>query len=381
MNILLVHSRRIADIPPVRNLIIVLLRNGHHVTVVAQDDAKDYVKGYEQLRSIVISKPENRLKKAFNYPFKKHRIRKIVKEEMKQHDLLWTTCDTAVRDVGRIALHYKYILQLMELIEDIPCWPIEVIPFVPRWLYKILPLHMKHYAQRAYKVIVAEYNRAHIQKAWWSLKRLPEIWPNKPVEDRIEINEIPANVQKILDKLKQEKRKIILYQGVFLPDRDLEPFAQAIEKYQDEFCLYFMGRDTSYRKYLCDKYAYIEYIPFIQPPFHLLITQYAYIGLLPYKFTRYMHVSVLNALYCAPNKIYEYAKYGVPMLGTDVPGLNTPFSQYSIGYCCENNTSQAVLQGIKKIETHHDELSANCRKFYDSVDLDRIVEKILYEES
>ena len=86
MKILLVHSRRIETVPPVRNLIVVLLRNGHHVTVVAQDDAKSYVKGYEQLKSIVISKPENRLNKAFNYPFKRHRIRKIVKEEMKKHD-------------------------------------------------------------------------------------------------------------------------------------------------------------------------------------------------------------------------------------------------------------------------------------------------------
>ena len=291
-----------------------------------------------------------------------------------------TTCDTAVRDVGRIALRYKYIIHLMELIEDIPCWPIEVIPFVPRWMYKVMPLHMKRYAQNAYKVVVAEYNRAHIQKAWWSLKELPEIWPNKPIDDQIEIKEIPADIQIILDKLKREKRKIILYQGVFLPDRDLEPFVQAVENQQDQYCLYLMGRDTPYRKYLCDKYAFIQYIPFIRPPFHLLITQYAYIGLLPYKFAKYMHLSVLNALYCAPNKIYEYAKYGVPMLGTDVPGLYTPFAKYGIGYCCENNTPQAVIQGIKRIEAHYDVLSANCKKFYDSVDLDSIVEKILYQE-
>ena len=90
----------------------------------------------------------------------------------------------------------------MELIEDIPRYPLEIIPVIPAWIYKLVPLHMKRYAEKAYKVVVAEYNRAHIQKAWWSLKRLPEIWPNKLVDDYIEINEVPEDVQIVLDKLK-----------------------------------------------------------------------------------------------------------------------------------------------------------------------------------
>ena len=31
--------------------------------------------------------------------------------------------------------------------------------------------------------------------------------------------------------------------------------------------------------------------------------------------------TILNALYCAPNKIYEYAGCNIPMIGTDVLGL------------------------------------------------------------
>ena len=254
---------------------------------------------------------------------------------------------------------------MMELIEDIP-----LIPGLP-----YIQSNLKQYAKKAYKVVVPEYNRAHIQKTWWDLEKVPSVLPNKMTMP--EIDAVPEDIQKIILEIKNEKRKILLYQGVFLSDRDLDLYAQTAEKLKDEYCLYIMGRDMPYRRELCDKYPHIKYIPFIKPPFHLLVTQLAYVGLLPYKAAKSQHYSILNALYCAPNKIYEYAACGLPMIGSDVPGLTYPFSVNDIGYICKEKKVEEVIKIIRLIENRYDELVSNCLKFYDKTDMDNIVEEIL----
>ena len=82
-----------------------------------------------------------------------------------------------------------------------------------------------------------------------------------------------------------------------------------------------------------------------------------------------------------PNKIFEYAGFGVPMIGTDVPGLSQPFEKFDMGVCCKELSVDSIVDAIQKVEKRHDEMSVNCKKLYDSVDLDRIVEDILYEEN
>lgn len=47
----------------------------------------------------------------------------------------------------------------------------------------------------------------------------------------------------------------------------------------------------------------------------------ASIGVMSYSPHQKTHAGVVNALYCAPNKIFEYGKYGKPMIANDVPAL------------------------------------------------------------
>ena len=44
MRILVVHSCQINAFPPVRNLIEILLRNNHNITVITRDDSGVYLK-------------------------------------------------------------------------------------------------------------------------------------------------------------------------------------------------------------------------------------------------------------------------------------------------------------------------------------------------
>lgn len=68
------------------------------------------------------------------------------------------------------------------------------------------------------------------------------------------------------------------------------------------------------------------------------------------------------------------------MIGTDVPGLYQLFEQYDIGVCYKELSTDAINEAIHKVKERYYEMGTNCRKFHDSVGLDKIVEDILYEE-
>lgn len=76
-----------------------------------------------------------------------------------------------------------------------------------------------------------------------------------------------------------------------------------------------MGRGSDYYDDLRSRYASerVLFVPFIRPPHHLQVTRLASIGVLSYFPDPSSLAAVINPLYCAPNKIFEYARYGVPM--------------------------------------------------------------------
>lgn len=369
MKILVVHNSEISHFPPVINLVQNLLNNGHMIVLMSKDDSgivNSFISPNFKYVKLDSSDNYGKIERVIKYIRRRFYIRRKVKELMDDCDLIWTTTDTVVREIGSQLFQYKHVMQLMELIEYTP-------------LFQGCPgLHMniKKYARKAYKVVVPEYNRAHIQKTWWGLSKTPTVLPNKPyVRPRLDDN-VPEEVQLFIDQMKQEKRKILLYQGVFYADRDLDIIAEAVAQLNDRYCLYIMGRENEYSKKLCRDYPEIVKLPFITPPYHMCITAHADIGLMPYRPGKAFYYSILNALYCAPNKIFEYAGFGLPMLGTDVPGITIPFSSYDMGRTYEN-TVQSIIKALQEIDEHYDEMKKNSLDYYDSINLDEIVDSIL----
>ena len=370
MKILIIHAAEVFSYPPVINLVKNLLANGHELTLVTYDVRGLDDKSLESIQTVLLN-PRNKgnlIRRLLNYPMRKKELKEALKKFGKKSNVVWTTTDITVRDLGKELLNYKHVMQLMELVEDIPLIPYQ----------KVLKTNLKLYAQRAYKVVVPEINRAYIQKTWWKLKNTPVVLPNKPYT--LTLGNLNEKEKETLSLIKNETRKIILYQGVFAPDRDLDIFAKAIEILgEDKYCLYIMGKDNELREALSAKYKNVKYLGFIPAPNHLYFTKYAYIGLLPYQpSTECWHYSILNAMFCAPNKIYEYSAYGIPMIGTDVAGLAEPFANYNMGICCKKITPESVSEAVHQIEDRYLEMKENAYKFYKDIDLDGIVNEILY---
>lgn len=368
MKIVVLHYGEISDYLPTRSLIENLLDIGNEVTVIARDQA-DILASFrtEHLNVIKLNSYENKATdKVKAFIINKLKVEKILSELMQKSDMLWITSPEALRYVDHNIFQYRYVLQLMELVENVSRYPVLRKPYLP----------IKEYAHHAYKIVVPEVNRAYIQRVWWELNERPVVLPNKPYK-LPDTAMVTPEIKVITEEMDQETRKKILYQGVFSEERNLNAIAEAVASLQSEVCMYIMGKDDDYKKQFILKYPFVKYIPFQTPPHHLLITQHADIGLLPYVPANHDANSSLNALYCAPNKIYEYAAYGIPMIGSDVLGLVEPFEKYDIGVTCKSFTVENIKQAITHLLDNYQKMSMNCQVFYDDIDLLTIVNNIL----
>lgn len=283
--------------------------------------------------------------------------------------ILWVSSDAAIMHLGSTLLKTNYILHMYELGENIIYY--SKLPF--------LKMNTSQFAQNALAVIHAEYNRAHIAKTWWNLKELPFVLPNKPYQSGIVKNsEIKDEyARNVFNKLKG--KKVILYQGITSKERPLDKVIKAVGKLGGEYAFVLMSSEKNVYSNLNIPNYY--FIPFVKPPYHLEITSHAYIGVLSYTPTSNGY-SKLNALFCAPNKVYEYAAFGIPMIGNDIPGLTFPFEKDRIGEIFSSFEEDEIMEAIEKVQNNYKELSENARTFYEKTDTKKsISDIILHAES
>ena len=289
-------------------------------------------------------------------------------------DLVWILKIETLQLVYKIVEKYKTVVQLYEF----------TLPHLNWKHYLLNPLfNFKKTLHKAYKIVHCEYNRAQITKGVYQLNKTPYVLPNKPYEDSID--QMPDDIHKIVHGISKKivNKRVLLYQGViYSQDRRLEEFCEAISELPEEYVLVIMGKTTPYAEELRAKYPSkrILFVPFIRPPYHLLVTQMATIGILSYIPNNSIWQIVVNTIYCAPNKIFEYAKYNKPMIANDIPGLKYIFSQYRCGEVVDYPLKvQEIVEIIHQIEKHYNEYANHARAYYDSIQLASIVKQIIEE--
>lgn len=308
------------------------------------------------------------------------RFRNDVSEYLQNHyvkgDKVWIMHAETICLLSALVKKYDCILHFFEYVE----------PKI-NWRYVLLNpfFNMGKTCRKAYKVVCCEYNRAHITKGLFQLDRLPCILPNKLfLKDEAPLSP-PAEIKKIIDELKErvKGKNIILYQGVFVEkERRLEEFIEAVNDMDYKFVLIAMGKGGKLfadlkKKYSSDKIIFID---FIRPPYHLLVTQMAKIGVLSYFPRPYTMASVINPIYCAPNKTFEYGKFGVPMISNDIPGLTYMYKEFSCGKSIPYPMQVAdIKNAIYEIMNNYDLYSKGSKQMYDSVDFVSLVNEIVNE--
>ena len=377
--IYLVLRERIVNYPPVLSMIDALLSIGEKVVFIGNFNGFDQKEKYEKKGVVFVKVSEyngqaSLLDKYLKMRAFKKEVSSYLAANFKKDDLLWVMHAETICLLGKMLNKYKTILHFFEYVDP------EI-----NWKYRLMSpsFDMGEVCRKAYKVVCCEYNRAHITKGLFQLVDLPAILPNKYFADEKELAPPPLPVaEKVAEIEKKVKGKtVILYQGVFLDkERRLEEFITAVNNMPDNYVLIAMGRGSTLFENLKKKYSSsrILFIDFINPPYHLLVTRLASVGILSYFPRNRSIATVINPLYCAPNKTFEYARYGIPMVSNDVPALYYTFKEFNCGEIVSYPmTPEKIERTITKIMGNKDSYSQSAREFYNSVDIISIIRNIV----
>ncbi len=220
---------------------------------------------------------------------------------------------------------------------------------------------LRSIANKAVATTVCEETRGYLQAYWWGLTRLPFVFPNKPYTNQNNLsdkdNDLLMNAFKMIDG-----RPYILYQGILQNKKELVQIAKALNYTKNHYVFVLMGIDK-YGSIADIKKAYgdVVYIEYIPAPLHLEITKNAHIGV------AYYRPDSLNKVFCAPNKIYEYSGYGVPMICNNIPGLRNTVGSAKAAKCIDLNYTE-ITKAIDDIDTCYREFQEYAKSFYDSTD-------------
>lgn len=280
--------------------------------------------------------------------------KKIKKYDHSDTIFWFGTAETVIPMKGLLR-NKKYIVSLLELLDS--------APKKRRLLHGII--------ENALKVTCCEETRAYIIKHWYSLKELPTIFPNKPYEQDTtrRIKPTSETTKNIIKEIKNDN--VIIYQGYLQNTEELLEIAYALKRFNYKYKLVLMGIDQ-YRSYEKIKKVYPNtvFYPYVPAPLHLEVTSYARFGILFYRPT------ILNNAFCAPNKIFEYGGFGIPMIGNNIPGLRNTIGNANAGVCINLNRDEIYL-AIAQMEGNYDFFSKNARNYYESIDNYETMSKFL----
>jgi hypothetical protein len=248
---------------------------------------------------------------------------------------------------GKLLLKVKSALALFSVLKEfsfalvwVCVWDFKYLKYLLRFsgfqgkiVYQFLELDPSNfpYCKYADHIIVPEENRAWLTYFLAKLPEKPWYLPNIPLIPSFSVSEIPATLQ----HLQAGNKIIIFYSGLIdFYSRCLDELMSALLLLDNRYCLVIMpGRNpdqTLIRKVesnaknigVGERVFLIDSMP---APMHLSVLRYASVGIGLYR------PSSLNQVYAAPNRIYEFTAFGVPVILPDFPQFSGLAHKYPGG--------------------------------------------------
>lgn len=362
MNIIVINKEIFNRRPPVISTILNLSDLGYNVTLITVEINEFWLKELNSRGITVYVVPDFIKRNRFSKIIEFLRFRRLVFSILHNNgldnydNLLWVIGGNTIYSLGIKLKKFRFILQIQELHEQ----------------DKNYLRSFKRIINSAEKIFIPEYTRALLYKVWFGLKDVPTVLPNKPyfMPDKKALYTLENKYSSIIDKISNSK--IILYQGIICKDRDLSNYIKAISKINDKYTMVLLGPDyddmVKQYKIINPNIIHIDFIP---APDYLIFTQRAHIGILSYS-----PISE-NNIFCAPNKMFEYSAYGVPMIGNNILGLSLPIQTNNMGIIINEADPSSIIQAIETIENNYVAFSKNGKLFFDSIDNKATIAKCL----
>ena len=232
---------------------------------------------------------------------------------------------------------------------------------------------------RAATLVQCEPNRAEIFAGIYGLNRVPFVIPNCPYPHprkrflKVSNPAVDSVVSGWKDKI------VFLYQGAVACDRG--GLVELLERLCDAFpeaivALMPSYTDGKYGTLLSKPNFYL--LPSLPAPHHLEVTSHATIGIATYcRGSTGGLYSPLNVVYCAPNKIYEYAGFGIPMLCNDLPGVRYVFEKFHTGVCYNDGDFDEAINIVRSVLADYKRYEKSAVDYFSRIDLKKIVSDIV----
>ena len=213
---------------------------------------------------------------------------------------------------------------------------------IQRYIWRFIE---KRLSGRVDTVIAACDERARIMKEEYGAKKLPEVVINCPSFQK------EPDSGKLDDFIKSRGvggKKIALYQGGMMQARCLEELVRSAKYISDDTVIVFMGygptRETLVSLTKTEGVDHKVFFHEAVPSRDLLsYTVSADLGIVIYKNT------CRNNYYCAPNKLYEYIMAGIPVVGSDFPGISPVVNRYGIGRLFDPEDARSIASAINEV--------------------------------
>lgn len=200
--------------------------------------------------------------------------------------------------------------------------------------------------------ICAEAQRSKIMVQYHNLRRAPLVIRNISYLPEGDANSFINNNSDFFAK----KAISVVYAGGLLKGRKLELLVEAINKFGNGYKLMLIGNGPAWGS-LSDQIK-----KYNNPNIRLCAAvPYTSLGAILSKFDigyLFYGTDSLNNLYCAPNKIYEYASVGLPILANENPTVKGIISSFGIGVC-DND----ICSGLKELSAKFDQCRDNMKHF------------------
>ena len=182
---------------------------------------------------------------------------------------------------------------------------------------------------------------------------------------RLALNCPPFQVVRKFDKFREKfaigkDQTIFLYQGGLLRGRGIENlmdvFSRAVRK---DIVLVVIGSGPleGQIREAAERCGNIFFHPAVPSKELLPYTASADVGFLP------IPNNCLSHYYCLPNKFFEYAMAGLPILVNDLPEMKRLVDMYRCGVVMASDTAESIFAAVEKIMAEDRSVySANARK-------------------
>ena len=193
-------------------------------------------------------------------------------------------------------------------------------------------------------VICAQEDRAIIMKKHYKLKNYPTVIRNISRLANLEDKSIAKSIMIKYQDFFEIDAFTIVYAGVVTNTRKIDRLIEAIVQLGEGYKLLIIGDgdsleliNTKIEELNTDSIISIGSIPYSSLYSVLRICDIGYI---------YYPTTDLNNIYCAPNKIYEYASVGLPIISNENPTVKKLVDKYEIGLC--NDNIKSAIEDIAK---------------------------------